>query len=331
MSPHLALYSLRLAALRYFLMSTEWPIVFMGTPQIAALTLEQLALGPDPVVGVVTQPDRPAGRGQKNISTPVRRMAESQGIPVVAPEKIRDPNFLATLKSWHPQIVVVVAFGRILPAAILELAPQGCLNVHYSLLPKFRGAAPVAWTIINGEKEGGVSTMKLVEKMDAGPIYRQESVLLAPDETTASLQAKLTPVGIRLLLTTIRRIKEGSLQPQAQNENEATFAPLIKKEDGLIDWHEPASVIERRVRGFNPWPSAFTHLHGKLLKVHHAAVVATTEKGDPGEIIRTDAQGFWVATGSGVLRLEEVQWENKNRLPGAEFAKGARIAQGEHL
>jgi methionyl-tRNA formyltransferase len=258
-------------------------------------------------------------------------MAESQGIPVVAPEKIRDPDFLTTLKSWHPQIVVVVAFGRILPAAILELAPHGCLNVHYSLLPKYRGAAPVAWTIINGEKEGGVSTMKLVEKMDAGPIYLQEAVVLAPDETTAALQAKLTPVGIRLLLTTIRRIKEGSIQPQAQNENEVTFAPLIKKEDGLIDWREPAAVIERRVRGFNPWPSAFTHLHGKLLKVHRAAVVATTEKGNPGEIIRADAHGFWVATGSGVLSLEEVQLENKKRLPGVEFAKGARIAQGERL
>jgi methionyl-tRNA formyltransferase len=312
-------------------MSTNWPIAFMGTPQIAAITLEQLALGPDPVVGVVTQPDRPAGRGQKKISSPVRRMAESHRIPVVAPEKMRDPDFLATLAAWHPEIIVIVAFGRILPATILDLAPHGCLNVHYSLLPKYRGAAPVAWTIINGEKMAGVSTMKLVEKMDAGPIYLQEAVVLGPDETTASLQARLTPVGSRLLLTTIRRIKEGSVRPQAQNENEVTFAPLIKKDDGLIDWSEPADVIERRTRGFNPWPSAFTHLRGKLLKVHRAVVVATTEKGNPGEIIRADAHGFWVATGSGVLSLEEVQLENKKRLPGVEFANGARIGQGDRL
>ena len=303
----------------------------MGTPQVAAVTLEQLILAPDPVVGVITQPDRPAGRGQKNISSPVRRVAASHSIPVAAPEKIRDPDFLATLRAWHPEIIVVVAFGRILPAAILDLAPHGCLNVHYSLLPKYRGAAPAAWTIINGEKEGGVTTMKLVEKMDAGPIYLQEAVTLDPDETTASLQAKLTPVGLRLLLATIRRLKEGSIQPEAQNENEATFAPMIKKEDGWIDWSEPAAVIERRVRGFNPWPSAYSHLRGKLIKVHRAKVIPTPDTGNPSEIIRADVNGLWVGTGAGVLALEEVQLENKKRIPGAEFTKGARIRKGEYL
>jgi methionyl-tRNA formyltransferase len=309
----------------------KWPIVFMGTPEIAAVTLEQLILAPDPVVGVITQPDRPAGRGQKNIASPVRRVAASHSIPVAAPEKIRDPDFLATFKAWHPEIIVVVAFGRILPAAILDLAPHGCLNVHYSLLPKYRGAAPAAWTIINGEKEGGVTTMKLVEKMDAGPIYLQEAVTLDPDETTASLQAKLTPVGLRLLLATIRRLKEGSIQPEAQNENEATFAPMIKKEDGWIDWSEPAAVIERRVRGFNPWPSAYSHLRGKLIKVHRAKVIPTPDTGNPSEIIRADVNGLWVGTGAGVLALEEVQLENKKRIPGAEFTKGARIRKGEYL
>ena len=312
-------------------MATNWPIVFMGTPEIAAVTLKELLQGPDPVVGVVTQPDRPAGRGQKTISSPVRGVAESHGVPVIAPEKIRDPGFLATLNDWNPQIIVVVAFGRILPATILDLAPHGCVNVHYSLLPKYRGAAPAAWTIINGEEKGGVTTMRLEQKMDAGPIYLQEEIAVAPDETTASLQDKLTPVGARLLLETIRRLKDGTLAPQTQDEAKATFAPMIKKEDGLIDWSRSAAEIERRVRGFTPWPSAYTHLRGKLMKVHRAKVIATTERGNPGEIIRADGNGFWVATGSGALSLEEVQLENRKRLLGVEFLKGARIGKGERF
>jgi methionyl-tRNA formyltransferase len=312
-------------------MLSEWPIVFMGTPQVAAVTLKGLLQGPDRVIGVVTRPARPAGRGQRPAASPVHAVAATHGIPVATPEKIRDTNFLATLKDWHPQIIVVVAFGRILPAAILDLAPHGCLNVHYSLLPKYRGAAPAAWTIINGEPKGGVTTMRLVEKMDAGPIYLQEDITLAPDETTASLEAKLTPVGARLLLQTMQKLKEGSLTPRAQNDAAATFAPMIKKENGLIDWSRPAPEIERRIRGFNPWPSAYTHLHGKLMKIHRAKVVDTIERGNPGEIIRADGNGFWVATGSGVLDLEEVQLANKKRLPGVEFVKGARIDIGEHL
>jgi methionyl-tRNA formyltransferase len=312
-------------------MSTPWPIVFMGTPQIAAVTLEQLVLGPDPVAGVVTQPDRPAGRGQKNIPSPVRRVAESRGIPVAAPEKIRDPQFLKTLMEWEPKIIVVVAYGRILPKTILDLAPYGCLNVHYSLLPKYRGAAPAAWTIINGEITAGVTTMKLVEKMDAGPIYLQEATAVAPAETTGSLQAKLTPIGARLLLETLHRLKVGSLVPQEQEESGVTFAPLLKKEDGLIDWHQPAMMIERRVRGFDPWPGAYSHIGDKLLKIHRARVVSTDTNGSPGEVLRADADGFWVATSSGVLGLEEVQLENRKRLSGIEFLRGARIKPGDRL
>jgi methionyl-tRNA formyltransferase len=296
-------------------MAVEWPIVFMGTPVTAAATLEELLKGPDPVVGIVTQPARPAGRGQKPMASPVQRIAERRRIPLAAPEKIRDPNFLATLRSWNPRIVVVVAFGRILPAAILDLAPYGCVNVHYSLLPKYRGAAPTAWAIINGEAKSGVTTMRLVEKMDAGPIYLQEKIPIAPDETTASLQA----------------LKEGSLASYPQNEVEATLAPIIKKEDGLIDWRRPAIEIERRVRGFTPWPSAYTHLHGKLMKVHRAKVIAAPVHGNPGEIMRADSNGFWLATGSGILSLEEVQLENKRQLPGVEFVKGARVKTGERL
>ncbi len=312
-------------------MSTPWPIVFMGTPQIAAATLEQLILGPDPVVGVVTQPDRPSGRGQKSIPSPVRRAAESGRIPVVAPEKIRDPEFLKTLMKWKPEIIVVVAYGRILPKTILDLAPYGCLNVHYSLLPKYRGAAPSAWTIINGESTAGVTTMKLVEKMDAGPIYLQDATAVAPDETTGSLQAKLTPIGARLLLETLQRLKAGSLIPLEQDGTGVTFAPLLKKEDGLIDWAQPATMIERRVRGFHPWPGAFSHIGGKLLKIHRAKVVAADTTGTPGEVLKADTEGLWIATSSGVLELEEVQLENRKRLSGVEFLRGARIKPGDRF
>jgi len=303
----------------------------MGTPQIAAVTLEQLIQGPDTVSGVVTQPDRPAGRGQKSIPSPVRRVAESHGIPVVAPEKIRAPEFLKTLMGWKPEIFVVVAYGRMLPKTILDLAPYGCLNVHYSLLPKYRGAAPAAWTIINGESTTGVTTMKLVEKMDAGPIYLQEATEVASGETTGSLQAKLTPIGARLLRETLRRLQEGLLMPQEQDESAATFAPILKKEDGLIQWDQPAMMIERRVRGFEPWPGAYSHIGEKVLKIHRVNVVAADTKGSPGEVMRADAGGLWVATSSGVLGLEEVQLENRKRLSGVEFLRGARIKPGDRL
>jgi methionyl-tRNA formyltransferase len=312
-------------------MTAPWRIIFMGTPQIAAATLEHLLNGPDTVVGVVTQPDSSAGRGQKTSVSPVRRLAETRHIPVLAAEKIRTPEFLESLRSWHPDIIVVVAYGRILPKSILELAPAGCVNVHYSLLPKYRGAAPAAWTIINGEADAGVSTMKLVEKMDAGAIYLQEAIRLTGAETTASLQTQLTPIGARLLLETLHRLKDGSLSATEQDESLATVAPILKKEDGLIDWQRSAREIERRIRAFDPWPGSFTHCSGKILKIHRAAFVDTARRGDPGEIIRADAVGFWVATASGVLSLEVVQQENRKRLPGIEFIRGARIKAGDRL
>ena len=303
----------------------------MGTPEIAAITLVALMNAPDPVVGIVTQPDRPSGRGQQSMPSPVRRLAESRGIPVVTPEKIRDFEFLDTLKKWNPQVIVVVAFGRILPKSILDLSPHGCLNVHYSLLPKYRGAAPAAWTILNGEEQSGVTTMRLVEKMDAGPIYLQQEMRVDQHETTASLQAKLAPIGARLLLDTIQGLKGNRLKPRNQDETGVTFAPIIKKEDGRIDWTQPALMLERRVRAFNPWPSAYTHLRGKLVKIHRASFVETNRHGNPGEVVRADTDGFWIATGKGILSIDEVQLENKTRVPGVEFIKGARIAPGERF
>ncbi len=312
-------------------MSTGWPIVFMGTPQIAAATLQSLFERSESIVGVVTQPDRPAGRGQKPSPSPVRKLAEARGIPVIAPQKIKAPEFAEALRNWHPQVIVVVAYGRILPKTILELAPNGCVNVHYSLLPKYRGAAPAAWTIINGEPEGGVTTMKLVEKMDAGAIYLQEALPLAAEETTGSLQAKLTPIGARLLMQTLQGLKDRTITAREQDENLATPAPMLKKEDGLIDWTKPAEEIERRVRGLDPWPGSFTYVSGKMLKVHRAKVLTCATPGDPGKVIRADAGGFWIGTSSGLIELAEVQLENKKRLPGVEFIRGARIKAGDRL
>lgn len=306
-------------------------IVFMGTPEVAAFSLERLFEAPEPVVGVVTQPDRPAGRGRKTILSPVRRVAEIRGVPTLAPEKIRDPSFFDVLSKWVPDLIVVVAYGRILPRQILELAPHGCLNVHYSLLPKYRGAAPVPWAIIGGEEKSGVTTMRLVEKMDAGPIFLQREISIAPNDTTASLQAKLAPVGAELLVETIAGLKAGNLTPQAQDESKVTYAPVLKKEDGLIDWNLPAVSIERRVRGFNPWPSAYTYLAGNLLKIHRARVIEIAEKAAPGEVLKADKEGLWIATGAGALSLEEVQLENRKKMTAREFLNGTRVEKGARL
>ncbi len=212
-------------------MPVSWPIVFMGTPHSAAVTLEGLLEGPDPVVGVVTRPDRPAGRGQRTESSPVRKVAERHQKPVLTPERIRDSGVLATLTDWGPAVIVVVAYGRILPRSVLELPAQGCINVHYSLLPKYRGAAPMNWALVKGEEKTGVTTMRLVEQMDAGPILLQEEVSVATDETTTSLEGKLTPVGAQLLLETMRGLKEGRITDRLQQDAEATYAPILKKED----------------------------------------------------------------------------------------------------
>jgi len=306
-------------------------IVFMGTPEVAAFSLERLLEGPESAIGVVTQPDRPSGRGQRTIPSPVRKLAQRHNVPVLAPEKMRDPSFLDEFKKWAPDLIVVVAYGRILPRPILELAPHGCLNVHYSLLPKYRGAAPVAWAIINGEKQSGVTTMRLVEKMDAGPIFIQRALPIAEDETRISLQAKLAPLGAELLRETIAGLKTGKLMPRDQNESEASYAPILKREDGLIDWKLTAAALERRVRGLAPWPSAFTYIAGSFLKIHRARVVERGIEAAPGEVVKADKDGLWVAAGEGALSLEEVQLENKKRMTAAEFLNGTRVEKGARL
>ncbi len=306
-------------------------IVYMGTPPCAAASLEALLDAPDEVVGVVTQPDRPSGRGQATTPSPVREAAERRGIPVLTPVRMKDPGLLEQLAAWRPDLVVVVAYGRILPRPMLDLAPQGCVNVHYSLLPKYRGAAPMQWAILQGESVTGVTTMRLVEEMDAGPVLLSETVAMDPDETVPSLEAKLVPVGTRLLLRTVAGLKQGRLSARPQDPAGVTFAPMLKKEDGLIDWTRPAREIERRVRAFTPWPSAFTYWKGKLVKVHRASLAdgaTARESEQPGTVLDAGAAGLRVATGGGALLLTELQMEGRKRMPADAFLRGAGLRAG---
>lgn len=301
----------------------------MGTPACAAASLEALLDGPDEVVGVVTQPDRPSGRGQTTTPSPVRQAAERRGIPVLTPVKMKDPGLLERLAAWRPDLVAVVAYGRILPQTILDLAPLGCVNVHYSLLPKYRGAAPMQWAILQGEAVTGVTTMRLVAEMDAGPVLLGETVAMDPGETVPTLEAKLVPVGGRLLLRTLAGLEQGTLAARPQDPAGVTFAPMLKKEDGLIDWTRPALEVERRVRAFTPWPSAFTYWQGKLVKVHGASLAdGAREPEQPGTVLRADAAGLCVAAGAGELLLTELQMEGRKRMPAAAFLRGAGLRPG---
>ena len=307
-------------------------IVFMGTPAPAAASLEALLEGPDKVVGVVTQPDRPSGRGQATTPSPVRRIADGRGIPVLTPLRMKDPGLLERLRGWRPDLMAVVAYGRILPQSILDLAPLGCVNVHYSLLPRYRGAAPMQWAILQGEAVTGVTTMRLVAEMDAGPILLAEAAPVEPGDTVTTLEARLAPLGARLLKETVAGLGRGSLTPRPQDPAAATFAPMLRKEDGLIDWSHPALEIERRVRAFTPWPSAFTWWQRKRIKVHAARLTQDGASGtgvqDSGTVMQAGAEGIRVATGDGVLLLTELQLEGRKRMPAEAFLRGSGLRQG---
>ncbi len=324
-------------------------IIFMGTPASAAASLEALLQSSDEVVAVVTQPDRPSGRGQITSPSPVRQIADQQKIPVLTPFRMKDPNLLEQLQGWQPDLIVVVAYGRILPGTILNLAPLGCVNVHYSLLPKYRGAAPMQWAIFQGEAITGVTTMQLVEEMDAGPILLAEEVSIKPGETVTSLEARLVPVGARLLMETVSGLAQGRLTPRLQDAGAATFAPMLRKEDGLIDWTRSVREIERGIRAFTPWPSAFTYWEGKRIKIHGARLVDEEvvqvldpetmmlarpsaspihQTKTPGTVVEVGPDGIQVAGGEGVLLLTEVQAEGRKRMPAEAFVRGSGLREG---
>jgi methionyl-tRNA formyltransferase len=311
-------------------MSVPLRIVFFGTPEFAVPSLRTLLAGPDSVVAAVCQPDRPAGRGQRLAAPPVKVLAREAGVTVVQPEKLRTAEFLDALRGGSPDLIVVAAYGKILPKAILDLPRHGCINVHASLLPKYRGAAPIQWAILRGEEETGVTIMQMNERMDAGDILLQRATPIGADETYGELQARLATLGAAALTDTIAQLRAGTLAAHPQDEGEMTLAPLIKKADGRIDWRQPARAIARMVRAFNPWPSAFARLDGKLLKIHRAHERPAPSSAPPGTVTAS-RDAVVVATGDGTLILDEVQFEGRKRLPATAFARSGVITTGTVL
>ncbi|MCS6909243.1 MAG: methionyl-tRNA formyltransferase [Anaerolineales bacterium] len=303
-------------------------VVFMGTPQFAVPSLRAL-LEHARVVGVATQPDRPAGRGQQLGESPVKQVAQAAGVPVIQPEKLREPEALAQLKAWQPDLIVVAAFGQILKPAVLDLPPFGCLNVHASLLPRWRGAAPVAAAIAAGDSETGVTLMRMDTGLDTGPLLAKSIEPIQPDDTTGTLTARLAQRGADLLLAALPTYLAGELEPQPQDEALATYAPQLRREDGHLDFTRSAVELERRVRALTPWPGAFALWQGRPLKVLRAAP-AEGVRGEPGEVLPL-ASGVAVACGDGALRLLEVQPAGKRAMPADDFARGARGFIGSRL
>jgi methionyl-tRNA formyltransferase len=297
-------------------------IVFMGTPDFAVPSLEALLKSGDDVVGVVTQPDRPKGRGQSLTPSSVKLLAERERIPVLQPTKMKDPDFLAALGAWKPDLIVVAAFGRILPPTILSLPPKGCINVHGSLLPKYRGAGPIQWAIINGETETGITTMLMDEGMDTGAMLLQEKMRIEPDDTAGSLSPRLALLGGRLLVETLKLLKAGTLVPQAQDHAQASMAPLLKKEDGVIDWQLPATVLANRIRGLTPWPGAYTFLGEDRVTLYRAVALAERTAESPGRITAVTKDAIHVATGEGVLAVKDLQPANSRRMTVAQYLAG---------
>ncbi|MBX9660092.1 MAG: methionyl-tRNA formyltransferase [Nitrospiraceae bacterium] len=306
-------------------------IVFMGTPEFAVPSLEALLKSDDQVVGIVTQPDRPKGRGQVLTPPPIKLLAQREGIPFLQPVKIRVPEFLTALAAWKPDLIAVTAYGRILHSPILTLPPMGCVNVHGSLLPKYRGAAPVQWAVINGEAETGITTMMMDEGMDTGAMLLQESLPIFPEDTSGTLAPRLAALGGSLLVKTIARLKAGTITPQPQNPALATLAPPLKKEDGVIDWATSASNIANRVRGLSPWPGAYTYLSSERWMVWSATQSPGKPDIAPGTIIEVTKQSIQVATGDGVLALKEIQPSNSKRLTVAQYLAGHRVSAGQRF
>lgn len=302
----------------------------MGTPDFAVPSLQVLLDGEDTLVGVCTQPDQPAGRGMALRPSPVKVCALEHQVPVFQPPKLRRvPEVLEQLIIWHPDLIVIAAYGKILPTTILDLPRHGCINVHASLLPKYRGAAPIQWVIADGETETGITIMQVSQQMDAGDILLQKATPITPHETGGSLHDKLAVLGAEALGEALALFKQGKLIAQPQDEPQVTYAALIKKEDGRIDWSQEAVSIERRIRAFHPWPSAFTTVQGKLLKIYSARVEQSlVSPSAPGTVLVSAPDQLLIATGSGALALEEVQLAGKKRLPITAFLKGHPQAPG---
>lgn len=296
--------------------------VFMGTPDFAVPALQKL-IETQTVVGVVTQPDRPAGRGRQPTPPPVKAVAESAGIPVYQPKSLRSEAAAAPLHDWQPEMIVVAAFGQILKPHVLDLPPLGCINVHASLLPRWRGASPIQYALLAGDAETGVSLMRMDVGLDTGPVYVQEAIPIAVEETAASLHDKLAELGAAMIGEHLDKIADGTLAATAQNDAESTYAPMIKKEDGLLDWRQTSQSLERRLRAMTPWPGAFTYWGDQLLKIlqaepvngHHLA------NGQPGQVVSAAGTAI-VLTQDGGLALQEIQLAGKRAMAVADFLRG---------
>lgn len=320
-------------------------IIFMGTPDFSVGTLEALIEAGHEVCLVVTQPDKPKGRGGKWQFTPVKEAALRHGIEVFQPKRIREPECVETLKRYQADVIVVIAFGQILPKEILQMTPYGCINVHASLLPKYRGAAPIQWAILNGEKVTGVTTMQMDEGLDTGDMLLKTEVSITAQETGESLHDKLAAAGASLCVQTLREIETGSIRAQKQGESPTPYAKMLTKEMGNIDWARPAVEIERLVRGLNSWPSAYTDWDGQVMKIWEAQAVTGTdcaedakakerelaEAAQPGTVVCVEKDSFLVQTGEGFLRVKELQIPGKKRMEAGAFLRGYALTEGTVL
>ncbi len=306
-------------------------LVFFGTPAFALPSLEALVREGHRVAAVITQPDRPAGRGGQSAPPPVKQAAERLGLAVCQPESIRRPEFAQWLRQLAPEAGVVVGYGKIIPPEVIDIPPHGILNVHASLLPKYRGAAPVEWAIARGETRTGVTIMRIDAGLDTGDILLQREAEIGPEETAPELRERLAVLGAELLIEALRALPAGALRPRPQDHAQATLAPMLRKEDGRIDWRMAAGEIANRVRAFIPWPGAYTWLRGKLLHIWRARAVEGTSPDPPGTL-RAGGERLWAACGGGSrLEILELQLEGRRRLPAAEFLRGFRLAENEQL
>ena len=306
-------------------------IVFMGTPEFAVPSLEILITDDYPIAGIVTQPDRPKGRGRVSAPSPVKVLAEKYHLPVSQPERMKDREVIDYFRSLSPDLVVVAAFGQILPREILEIPKMGCINVHPSLLPKFRGAAPMNWTIIRGEVKTGVTIMLMDEDLDTGDILTQEETMIGAEETFGELHDRLANMGAALLVKTVEMITSGTITRTSQDDSLATYAPRLKKEDGLIRWKADVRQIVNLSRGLSPVPCAYTSYQGKMLKIFSAKAVEVSVTEVPGKVGSETQAGLPIAARNGYVYLTDIQLENKKRMSVHDFLRGFRIAPGDTL
>ena len=308
-------------------------IIFCGTPHFAVPTFIHLLAQPDiEIAAVITQPDRPRGRGHQISASPVKQAAIAANVPVHQPEKIRSPEAQDLLKQVAPDCIVIIAYGQIIPARLLDIPKFGWINLHASLLPKYRGAAPINWAIANGETQTGVTTMRIDAGMDTGGILLQQEVDIAPEETATELAESMAEAGAPLMLATLRGLAEGKLIPRPQNNDEASYASLLKKEDGQIDWNRPAQEIYNRMRGFAPWPGAYTSFRGQTCQLWAEPFsLRTLTGGAPGTIFREETQLLIACGHATLLRLLSVKVEGRKQISAVEFANGARLTERERF